>query len=160
MSDLTTYKSKEILSEDIEKDSLEGCVTIKIQGDGQNISYIFPSKNWQKLGEQIISYSNFLKRKDEYFVLAIKNLIIQNNFLELALQLEEGQISEEEYRAEIDNNPNRYIVKMGKIENHPEDIGVIHEVVKRIGIDFTVDEVASLFSIDQHNLESSILKLK
>ena len=39
-----------------------------------------------------------------------RNIEREKNFYELALQLEEGQITEEEYHEELSENPEKYIV--------------------------------------------------
>lgn len=97
------------------------------------------------------------QKKEKYFIRAIKNLKIQNNFYELALQFEEGQITEEEYNEEIDNHPDKYVVNEGYLED-PADIGIIRDIMKKIGLEFSVDEASEIFSIEPENLESNIIE--
>jgi hypothetical protein len=105
---------------------------------------------------QLRRFVDFYQKKEFYYTKALKNLIVQNNFLELALQLEEGQISEDEYDEEIDNHPEKYVVNVNYLDNS-DDISIIMDIIKKIGINFTIDEVADLFSIDTEDLNSKIL---
>lgn len=106
---------------------------------------------------QLRRFVDFYQKKEFYYTKALKNLIVQNNFLELALQLEEGQISEDEYDEEIDNHPEKYVVNVNYLDNS-DDISIIMDIIKRIGINFTIDEVADLFSIDTERSEFKNIK--
>lgn len=42
----------------------------------------------------------------------------------------------------------------------PNDIRVINEIVKKIGLEFSVDEVAEIFSLDSLDLENKVAQIK
>ncbi|MFW6047262.1 MAG: hypothetical protein ACOCP4_05710 [Candidatus Woesearchaeota archaeon] len=108
---------------------------------------------------QLKGFVDFYQKKELFYIKALKNLIIQNNFLELALQLEEGHITEEEYDKEIDAHPEKYVVYMDYLENQ-KDLGIIKSIIKKVGGEYTRDEVEELFSIDTENIESIFLDQK
>ncbi|MBS3769921.1 MAG: hypothetical protein V5A59_06835 [Bacteroidales bacterium] len=97
------------------------------------------------------------QKKEKYFLRAIKNLKIQNNFYELALHLEEGQITEEEYDEEIDNHPEKYVVSEGYLDD-PNDIEIIRGIMKKVGLEFSIEEASEIFSIEPENLENNIIE--
>jgi len=106
---------------------------------------------------QLRRFVDFYQKKEFFYIKALKNLIIQNNFLELALQLEEGHITEEEYDEEIDAHPEKYVVNVDCLEN-PDDLAIIKDIIKKMGVEYTRDEVEELFSIDTENVESKFLE--
>jgi len=101
----------------------------------------------------------FQNKKDDFCIKAIQNLIIKNNFLELSLELSEDQITEDDYTKEIENNPHKYIIDIEYVQD-PNDIRVINEIVKKIGLEFSVDEVAEIFSLDSLDLENKVAQIK
>ncbi|OQX76808.1 MAG: hypothetical protein B6D64_09235 [Bacteroidetes bacterium 4484_276] len=104
-------------------------------------------------------YTLFQNKKDDFCIKAIQNLIIKNNFLELSLELSEDQITEDDYTKEIENNPHKYIIDIEYVQD-PNDIRVINEIVKKIGLEFSVDEVAEIFSLDSLDLENKVAQIK
>ena len=106
---------------------------------------------------QLRRFVDFYQKKEFFYIKALKNLIIQNNFLELALQLEEGHITEKEYDEEIDAHPEKYVVNVDYLEN-PDDLAIIKDIIKKMGAEYTRDEVEELFSIDAENIESKLLE--
>ncbi|MBA7556019.1 hypothetical protein ES705_48713 [subsurface metagenome] len=113
----------------------------------------------ESLQRLIDEYTLFQNKEDEYCIKAIRNLIIKNNFLELYIKLSEDQITEDEYSDKINGNPKKYIIDVEYIQD-PNDIKVINEIVEKIGLEFSVDEVAEIFSLDSNDLENNVLKLK
>jgi len=106
---------------------------------------------------QLRRFVDFYQKKEFFYIKALKNLIIQNNFLELALQLEEGHISEKEYDEEIDTHPAKYVVNVDYLEN-PDDLAIIKDIIKKMGAQYTREEVEELFSVDTENIKSKFLE--
>lgn len=102
-------------------------------------------------------FVNYFQKKEEFYIKALNGLLIQNNFLDLALQLEEGYITEEAYNNEIDNNSEKYVVNTDILDN-PNDIFIIKDIVKKLGVDLTNEEIAELFSLNEEDLENKILE--
>jgi hypothetical protein len=102
-------------------------------------------------------FVNYFQKKEEFYIKALNGLLIQNNFLDLALQLEEGYITEEAYNNEIDNNSEKYVVNTDILDN-PNDIFIIKDIVKKLGVDLTIEEIAELFSLNEEDLENKILE--
>ncbi len=104
----------------------------------------------EKLGKFVSDFQDFnYFRETENIMLytVIRNLIKKNSFLQLSIQLAEEQISEDEFDVEIDNNPENFIIDLQYLKDKNELI-IISEIIKRIGKDFSVDEVSEMFSID------------
>lgn len=104
-------------------------------------------------------FIDYYNKKENLYIKAIKNLLIQNNFLELALQLEEGYISEEEYNRKIEKYPGKYVVQVDNLDE-PNDVKVIQDIMKKMGNKYSVEEVAELFSLDEEDLEDKMLALE
>jgi len=132
----------------------ENRVSVSVRIDQVNESVTF-RPTMQEIGK----FLSIPQKKEKYFIRAIKNLKIQNNFYELALQLEEGQITEEEYNNEIDEHPEKYVVSVEYLED-PNDIGILREILKKVGLEFNVDEASELFSIESEDLEKKIIEKK
>lgn len=94
----------------------------------------------------------------DYLYKAVGSLLKKTSYLQLSLQLEEGQIDEEEFDVEIENNPEKYINKVCRLKN-ANDLFVINEIVKKLRRSFSVDEVADLFSVTAESLESKTNEL-
>jgi len=105
------------------------------------------------------NYANRLKVKEIYFLNALRNLIKKNNFLQLTMQLVENQITEDEYSKQIEAHPESFIVNIEQLDNI-NDIEIIIEIIKKIGLSFSIDEVSEIFSIDLDNYNDRIKELK
>ncbi len=123
------------------------------------ISVTFHLSQIKSLRNLISEFNLYQCKKEEYFVKAIKNLIIKNNFLELSLELSENQITEDEYCKEIEDHPEKFVIDIEKI-NDASTIGIINDIIKKIGVEFTIDEVSEIFSVDSNELEENIIKIK
>jgi hypothetical protein len=71
--------------------------------------------------------------------------------LQLLLNLSENTIDEEEFNKELEQNPENYIVDINYLSN-PSDLMIITDIVKKIGKEFTVDEVSEIFSIESEDI--------
>lgn len=156
MNEILTYYD-EHLAEDTLKKSYEE-LTGPIESEKILITIHTDRAKMESLQRIIDEVTLFQNKKAEYCIKAIRNLIIKNNFLELTIKLSEDQITENEYSYEIKSNPDKYIIDVGFLED-PNDLIVINEIVKRIGLEFSVDEVADLFSLDPNDLEKKVLQL-
>jgi len=105
------------------------------------------------------NYQNYLSKKELFYVKAIKNLVIKNNFLKLSLYHAEKQISNKKFFNEIKNNSEKYAVTINNL-NDINDILIIDDLIRNMGLDFTIDEVSELFSLDLNNLEDKLSNLK
>lgn len=97
--------------------------------------------------------------KEDYYKIAVQSLIKKSNFCQLSLELEEGLISGNEYEKEIEKNPEKYVIELTPLKeaNH---LYIISEIVKDLGIDFSIDEVADLFAITPDSLNNAFVELK
>lgn len=106
-----------------------------------------------------------MKRKDKFFITAIRNFVRKDNFMELYSDLEHGIITHKEYEQELKRNPDKYTISINTFEN-PNDLAIIIDIINEIGFDlkeFTVDEVSDMFSVDlmhSEDLTDKINKLK
>jgi len=100
------------------------------------------------------SYQDYNERRHNYLIVAVKNLLKKTNFLELTQEFLQEELSEEEYYNEIQKNPDKYSIKIRKVEEG-KDILVISDLIREIGFeikDFSVNEVAELFSLDSQQI--------
>ena len=93
--------------------------------------------------------------RNDYCIIAIRNLLKKNEFLQLSLQLSEKLITEEEFEVEIDKNPDKYIIQMNNMDN-PMHLHVISNILTKIGKAFNTDEVSELFSIDTRSINNEL----
>ena len=108
-----------------------------------------------------------IEKKDDFFLVAIKNLIRKNNYLELTIQKIEGEITKKQFDEELKINPNKYIIQQFKLKN-PTDITFLIEIFrglekffKNIGKEnISLDEISEMFSVDQEQLIETVKMLK
>ena len=134
---------------------------VKIEGenDSKLVTISITSNAIEDLFDQIKFHNHLNQKRDNYCVLAINNLIKKNEFLQLNLQFAENQITEDEYEQELETNTDRYIINLDNTLE-PNDINVIGNILHSIGRKFNTDEVAEMFSIDIHTLNSNIKALQ
>ncbi|MDZ4757320.1 MAG: hypothetical protein SGJ10_04155 [Bacteroidota bacterium] len=94
--------------------------------------------------KHIIVYN---EKKEDYYLTGIKNLIKKNNFLQLSLTTSDDSESEADFEKEISDHPHKYIIDIKPLDNE-RDLNIISEIVKKIGVEFTIDDVSELFSVD------------
>lgn len=116
-------------------------------------------------GEEIIRYEacfvgvsptntlirGFLSQgKELLYQRIVKNLCRKNDFTELLLALENGEISDEEYERELETNEDKYLIPYPKEKADFRQIAQIVDIIKKIGKenDFSVADVSELFSLD------------
>lgn len=119
------------------------------------ISFTIDKKQIGNLFEKFHFRNHLNVLRNDYYVVAIRNLLKKNEFLQLSLQLSEKLVSEEEFDLEIEKNPDKYIIQMKNLE-HPIQLHVISNVINKIGKSFTTDEVSELFSIDSRSIDSEL----
>jgi hypothetical protein len=117
------------------------------------IKFTIDEKNLNKFFENFRSMNQLNSLRNDYCVLAIRNLIKKNEFLQLSLQLSEKLISEDEFENEVETNPERYIIKL---DNEQVNLSVISNILSKIGKSFTTDQVSEIFSIDPRLLKSQL----
>ena len=108
-----------------------------------------------------------IEKKDDFFLVAIKNLIRKNNYLELTIQKIEGEITKKQFDEELKTNPNKYIVQQFKLRN-PTDITFLIEIFRSLENFFKdigkenigLDEISEMFSVDQEQLIETVKMLK
>ncbi len=110
---------------------------------------LMDKKNLLKLGNKFI-FKNEIK--ENLYITALRNYHKTNNFLKLLNNLSEKLITEEEFGNELNENEDKYVVHANE-EVDLHKLKIISEIVQKIGIDFSVDEVSELFSIDPIKLE-------
>lgn len=95
-----------------------------------------------------------MTKKEKYYITAIKNLIRKNNFLHLCMQLDEKEITQEQYDEELRENTDKYVIDMHPLKNK-NDISIICKIVEEleeVSQQFNVDDVSELFSIKEDDL--------
>ena len=119
------------------------------------ISFTIDEKQMNLLFEKFKFNNHIINLHNDYCIVAIRNLIKKNEFLQLSIQLSEKLISEFEFEAEIEQNPSKYIIEM----NSHIDISHLHvisNILTKIGTSFNVDEVSELFSLDSRSINDAL----
>jgi hypothetical protein len=93
--------------------------------------------------------------RNDFCIVAIRNLLKKNEFLELSLQLSEKLITETEFEKEIESNPEKYIITLNRLEN-PFQLHIISSILTKIGGTFKIDEVSELFSLDTRSINKDL----
>jgi hypothetical protein len=95
--------------------------------------------------------------KEQFYQTMIKSLMKKNNYLNLSWLLDKGQITEDDYQVEIENNPNLYVIEPNG-EVNEEIISTINEILGELNIQLDSNEVSDLFAIDHDSLVKIIEK--
>ncbi len=91
------------------------------------------------------------KYRESILLRGIQNLYKRINFLQLTADLSNCFLTEEEFNEEIEQHENKYVVTFQELRNHYE-AQAIHDVVRAIGLDLTINEVAELFGVEPEDL--------
>lgn len=94
--------------------------------------------------------------KEELYVTALDNLLKKVDYLHLTMQLDQNLIDEDEFDKELDENEDKYLIKINSDFNNLDLDLVISIVSKLKNRDFTSDEISELFSIDVEKIENFI----
>ena len=109
--------------------------------------------SWDDLGRGLRRIHH-TKRNEELLIIALRNQMRKVNFTELNEELEEGNISDEDYNNELERNSEKYAIALMDIEN-PNDIYNIVELVDIVGVNlrnFSMSEVSEMFSVKESAL--------
>ncbi|MCA4897462.1 MAG: hypothetical protein ACK514_01015 [Bacteroidota bacterium] len=119
------------------------------------VSFTIDENQMNMLFQQFHFKNHIDNLRNDYCIVAIRNLLKKNEFLQLSLQLSEKLITESEFETEIDQNPDKYIIQMNNIDDHVH-LNVISNILTKIGKTFNVDEVSELFSIDARSINNEL----
>ena len=96
------------------------------------------------------------KKSETFLIEASRNFIRKFNFLELTEDLENGEISEDQYNLELSQKSENYMITLRDF-NSPSDVLIIAELIEKIGSDlkdFSTSEIAEMFSVKENQLIS------
>ena len=88
--------------------------------------------------------------RTDLYLTAIKNLIKMRNFANLSNDVENNDITNEEYEKELQENPKKYVIDV-KNSDPIKMVPIIAKIIEDIGEpakDLSVDDVCTIFSID------------
>ncbi len=153
------------ISKAIELNNIEEISSITLGSQRSYITYSTNSVsmfiNIQEMASYVESAKNnfsYNLKKENLYVTAIVNLIKKTEFLQLLIQLSEKSITEAEYDKEIEENPSKYIIETDYL-NSLDDLSIIGEIVRKIGLSMQTDEVAEMFSIELSSLNNGLTAL-
>jgi hypothetical protein len=111
----------------------------------------FSTEQLKKANHQMRVINYFFNRKDELKDRAIMNLIKIKRTLELNNDLASGTITEEEFEVELNQHPDKYVIKILNDVSNNVDCHIIYETIRNAGLqtEISMDEVAEIFSLDQ-----------
>ena len=97
------------------------------------------------------------RRNEELLIGVIRNYIRKENFSNLNQDLDNEEITEEQFETELKTCPNKYTIEISPLQNY-SDMSNIVELVAKIGHnlkDFTVSDVSEMFSVQEDDLLKS-----
>ena len=110
----------------------------------------FPEE--ENLSEQETKQFTFITPKENLYQTAIRNLRKKLNLLEQARLYIPEQIPSEEIKAEIKNNPDKYVINLDQ-KPTKDLIADIYEILSDLGLEnLSAHDVSELFSIDPQEL--------
>ena len=106
-------------------------------------------------------------KKEELFLIAIKNLIRKNNYSNLIIQKIEGKITKKQFDEELKNNSKKYTIEQFKLKD-PTDATFIIEIYRKLEKffkdigkeDISLDEISEMFSVKSEQIIESVKFLK
>ena len=113
------------------------------------VEEIFTSITYK--GDNINKFSNFSECKDRLFYRAIGNLVKKTEFLQLYIQLAEGQISEDEYEKELEGNSEKYFIHLKPIDSEQHFKALI-DILQKCPNSFSIDEISEIFGISTDSI--------
>ncbi len=94
----------------------------------------------------IVDYVNRQNIKEGFYITAIDNLIKKNEYLQLTIQLDQELISEEDFENELEENEEKYLIKMNTQFSH-DYFTYITEILPKLNREFSSDDVSEMFSV-------------
>ena len=106
-------------------------------------------------------------KKEELFLIAIKNLIRKNNYSNLIIQKIEGQITKKQFDEELKNNSKKYTIEQFKLKDSTDATFIIEiyrkleKFFKDIGKEnISLDEISEMFSVESEQIIETVKILK
>jgi len=128
-------------------------VTILVSDRENTVEFKLDQNNIASFFERINNFNNYHHYCQHYSVIAIRNLIKKNEYLQLHLQLSQNLIDEKEFEDEVKHNEEKYLIRLSPLKNSNE-IHIISDIVKKVGVDMSIDDVGEIFSIDPNSFNS------
>lgn len=106
-----------------------------------------------KLGNAFLdNFKTKIELRENLYITAIRNYHKTTNFLKLVNNLSEKLITEEDFEKEINENEEKYeILANGEIDF--PTLRLITDIVQKVGIEYSMDEISEIFSINPIKLE-------
>ena len=121
-------------------------------------SYKFTSDDLVAIYGKMNAFRSRLDIERDLFLTQMRNQHKIINFLKLSNLLSEKLISENEYEEEISEHEGKYIVNVDKKIDF-DTLRIISNIIQDSGIDYTLDEVSEIFSIDPLQLDQLSMSL-
>lgn len=94
--------------------------------------------------------------KEELYLTALDNLLKKVDYLHLTLQLDQNLIDEEEFDKELEENEDKYLIKINHDFNSV-DLQLIMSITSKLkNRKFSSDEISEIFSVDIDKIEDFI----
>lgn len=88
--------------------------------------------------------------KETLYIKAIENLLKQKEYLNLVYQASHDLISNEEFNSELENNEDKYLIKIDADLNKKR-LKLVMKIIENIKYNFSDDDVSEMFSIETNN---------
>jgi hypothetical protein len=95
--------------------------------------------------------------KENLYIKAIENLLKQKEYLNLVYQASHDLISNEEFNEELENNEDKYLIKI-EDDIDKKRLRLVLKILEKIKYNFSDDDISEIFSIETNNI-SNFLKL-
>jgi len=106
-----------------------------------------------------ISFDSNLERKNQLLIRAVNNRTRERNYFRKYTELLEGEITEEEFDKEIDENEDDYVVSTNEYADL-NDIELALDLCHQLKDVKDVDTMSDLFSFKESSIRESLKTLK
>ena len=100
-----------------------------------------------KTSETIFDIIKNNYEKEKIYITAINNLLKQKKYLNLAYELSNDFITEEEFNEELEFNESQYLIKADDKLTNYNKIENLLNIINKINYDFQEDDLMEIFSI-------------
>ncbi len=135
---------------------------VTIQGTVNETFFSIPNTNnsnpsliFQTISSMLTKIENV---KEGFYITGIQNLRRKINFIRLNNDFQNGDITEEEYEKELEENEDKYVVNVSFL-NNAYYLQILNEIIDKIGGDLTLSDIQEMFSVDISKANNLFRKL-
>jgi len=138
--------------------SFQAVTTLNDQNSSEFVTVTFPKAGVEKLIQLAAFRNQAITLRQDYCFTAIRNLLKKTAYLQLSLEFAENQITEEEFESEINNNPDKYVIRINALEDQSH-LFIMGRILENVGANFNTGQVSELFSVDISSINKGLTSI-